>query len=40
MLIKTYELENNEQYNYGAPLILSSLNNWILTRFLDVNIFS
>ena len=42
MLEKTYNLdsETGNNFNHGAPILLSSVNNWILTRFLDVKIFA
>ena len=40
ILIKTYNLDTNEALKHGAPIFLSSANNWILTRLLDVKIFA
>lgn len=40
ILNKSYNLDKNELYSEGAPILLSSVNKWILTRFLDVRIFT
>ena len=39
-MIKTYNLDSNEALGHGAPIFLSSANNWILTRLVDVKIFA
>ena len=39
-LMQFYELEKNESLLRGTPILLSSVNNWILTRLLDVQILS
>jgi hypothetical protein len=39
-LLQFYELEKNESLLRGTPILLSSVNNWILTRLLDVQILS
>jgi len=39
-LIRFYELDKNESQQKGTPLLLSSVNSWILTRLLDVKVFS
>ena len=35
-----YKLDSNEALQHGSPLLLSSLNNWVLTRLLDVRVFT
>ena len=40
ILNKTYKLGHKANFRHGAPLFLSSLNNWIMTRCIDVKIFS
>ena len=38
-LREAYNLDR-EAFKTGAPIFMSSANNWILTRFLDVKIFA
>ena len=41
ILTDSYKLSSQSpNFQYGAPLFMSSANNWVLTRFLDVKIFS
>ena len=40
ILMETYNLDSNEALRGGAPIFLSSANNWVLTRFVDVRIFA
>ena len=40
ILKDAYDLDSNESLQRGAPILLSSVNNWVLTRFLDVKVFS
>lgn len=38
ILYSTYDLRKN--YNQGLPILLGSINNWILTRFVDVRLYT
>ena len=40
MLIKMYKIDKIDRFSHGTPLLLSSINNWAMTRFVDVKIFS
>ena len=39
ILIEAYNLDSNEALRHGAPIFISSANNWLITRLLDVKIF-
>ena len=40
LLKETFEIDELDQMQNGSPIFISSFNNWVLTRLIDVRLYT